>query len=111
MEAAINVENTSEYLSATNGGGDFNTTMVMDIGTVNDGGIYVKSVTFYFQTTIDLVAWGEVKLDTDFFPAAYDGIDDFGIPYRTFPVERWFGKRPEVTPELRRMIVADIEAH
>ncbi|RWM25823.1 shikimate dehydrogenase [Mesorhizobium sp.] len=25
--------------------------------------------------------------------------------------ERWFGKRPEVTPELRRMIVADIEAH
>ncbi|RWM04217.1 MAG: shikimate dehydrogenase [Mesorhizobium sp.] len=24
--------------------------------------------------------------------------------------ERWFGKRPEVTPELRRMIVADIEA-
>lgn len=25
--------------------------------------------------------------------------------------ERWFGRRPEVTPELRRMIVADIEAH
>ncbi|MDG4853484.1 MULTISPECIES: shikimate dehydrogenase [unclassified Mesorhizobium] len=25
--------------------------------------------------------------------------------------ERWFGKRPEVTPQLRRMIVADIEAH
>ncbi|TKB29360.1 MAG: shikimate dehydrogenase, partial [Mesorhizobium sp.] len=25
--------------------------------------------------------------------------------------ERWFGKRPEVTPRLRRMIVADIEAH
>ncbi|WFP63767.1 shikimate dehydrogenase [Mesorhizobium sp. WSM4904] len=25
--------------------------------------------------------------------------------------ERWFGKRPEVTPELRRMIVADIETH
>ncbi|CDX13568.1 Shikimate dehydrogenase [Mesorhizobium sp. ORS 3324] len=25
--------------------------------------------------------------------------------------ERWFGKRPEVTPELRRMLVADIEAH
>jgi len=25
--------------------------------------------------------------------------------------ERWFGKRPEVTPELRRMIIADIEAH
>ncbi|WP_192255272.1 shikimate dehydrogenase [Mesorhizobium silamurunense] len=25
--------------------------------------------------------------------------------------ERWFGKRPEVTPELRRMIVADIQAH
>lgn len=25
--------------------------------------------------------------------------------------ERWFGKRPEVTPELRRVIVADIEAH
>ncbi|WP_296740643.1 shikimate dehydrogenase [Mesorhizobium sp.] len=24
--------------------------------------------------------------------------------------ERWFGRRPEVTPELRRMIVADIEA-
>ncbi|RWG58646.1 MAG: shikimate dehydrogenase [Mesorhizobium sp.] len=25
--------------------------------------------------------------------------------------ERWFGKRPQVTPQLRRMIVADIEAH
>ncbi|TIX34743.1 MAG: shikimate dehydrogenase, partial [Mesorhizobium sp.] len=25
--------------------------------------------------------------------------------------ERWFGTRPEVTAELRRMIVADIEAH
>ncbi|NUS18695.1 MAG: shikimate dehydrogenase [Mesorhizobium sp.] len=25
--------------------------------------------------------------------------------------ERWFGRRPEVTPELRRMIVADIEGH
>ncbi|MDG4905110.1 shikimate dehydrogenase [Mesorhizobium sp. WSM4898] len=25
--------------------------------------------------------------------------------------ERWFGKRPDVTPRLRRMIVADIEAH
>ncbi|MDX8527207.1 shikimate dehydrogenase [Mesorhizobium sp. MSK_1335] len=25
--------------------------------------------------------------------------------------ERWFGKKPEVTPELRRMIVADIEGH
>lgn len=25
--------------------------------------------------------------------------------------ERWFGVRPEVTPELRRMIVADIESH
>ncbi|OBQ94562.1 shikimate dehydrogenase [Mesorhizobium sp. AA23] len=25
--------------------------------------------------------------------------------------ERWFGKRPEVTAQLRRMIVADIEAH
>ncbi|BCG91952.1 shikimate dehydrogenase [Mesorhizobium sp. 131-2-1] len=25
--------------------------------------------------------------------------------------ERWFGKRPEVTAELRRIIVADIEAH
>lgn len=25
--------------------------------------------------------------------------------------ERWFGKRPEVTPELRGMIVADIEGH
>ncbi|PBC05655.1 shikimate dehydrogenase [Mesorhizobium sp. WSM3860] len=25
--------------------------------------------------------------------------------------ERWFGKRPEVTLQLRRMIVADIEAH
>ncbi|RAZ90049.1 shikimate dehydrogenase [Mesorhizobium hawassense] len=25
--------------------------------------------------------------------------------------ERWFGRKPEVTPELRRMIVADIEGH
>ncbi|TIW21292.1 MAG: shikimate dehydrogenase, partial [Mesorhizobium sp.] len=25
--------------------------------------------------------------------------------------ERWFGERPEVTAELRRMIIADIEAH
>ena len=25
--------------------------------------------------------------------------------------ERWFGRKPEVTPELRRMIVADIEDH
>jgi shikimate dehydrogenase len=25
--------------------------------------------------------------------------------------ERWFGTKPEVTPELRRMIVADIEGH
>jgi shikimate dehydrogenase len=25
--------------------------------------------------------------------------------------ERWFGRKPEVTPELRRMIVADIEVH
>lgn len=25
--------------------------------------------------------------------------------------ERWFGTRPEVTPDLRRMIVADIEGH
>ncbi|TIT11820.1 MAG: shikimate dehydrogenase, partial [Mesorhizobium sp.] len=25
--------------------------------------------------------------------------------------ERWFGTRPEVTAELRRMIIADIEAH
>jgi shikimate dehydrogenase len=25
--------------------------------------------------------------------------------------ERWFGQRPEVTPELRRLIIADMEAH
>lgn len=25
--------------------------------------------------------------------------------------ERWFGRKPEVTPELRRLIVADIEGH
>ncbi|MBZ9850985.1 shikimate dehydrogenase [Mesorhizobium sp. CA14] len=25
--------------------------------------------------------------------------------------ERWFGRKPDVTPELRRMIVADIEGH
>lgn len=24
--------------------------------------------------------------------------------------ERWFGRRPEVTPELRAMVVADLEA-
>ncbi|PBB44282.1 shikimate dehydrogenase [Mesorhizobium sp. WSM3866] len=58
-----------------------------------------------------------VPLDTPLLAAArargLKTVDGLGmLLHQAVPgFERWFGKRPEVTPQLRRMIVADIEAH
>lgn len=58
-----------------------------------------------------------VPLETPLLAAArargLKAVDGLGmLLHQAVPgFERWFGRKPEVTPELRRLIVADIEGH
>lgn len=90
-------------VNTTSLGMDGDDTVIADIALLNDGAIVTDIVYVPLQTPL-LKAASALGFKT---------VDGLGmLLHQAVPgFERWFGVRPIVTPELRQVIVADMEAH
>ena len=72
-------------------GGDYGVTLTLDIGEVSYRGIYVKSATFTTDSTKHVAQWSQIPVEGKFYPVSDEGIDDDGLPYRSYRIEAWVG--------------------
>jgi hypothetical protein len=76
-------------------GGNYNVTVVLDIGRVTHDGVHVKSITFYSQGEKpvlhqDYVWVGTSTAGIEKFSNYTLGVDEAGVSYVSYPIDRWF---------------------
>jgi len=79
---------------ATACGGDYNATVVLDIGEVTHDGVYLRGATFYTQGVSPIVhqdyIWAGTNGHLEKFNNYSIGLTDIGTPYLSFKVEKFF---------------------